>query len=123
MPDTGVRGGIIKWKANGRQYAAKGDFTYSLGLPKLEAIVGSDGIHGPKSMPQIAFIAGKTTDFYDLDLKDLVTLRNATVILELANGKSVLLREAWYADTGEVSTAEGEIPVRFESESEGEEIR
>lgn len=123
MPDTSLRGGIIKLKIDGRTYAAKGAFDYSLGLPKQEAIVGSDGIHGPKSMPQVAYIEGKITDNFDLDLTTLATLRNVTVILELASGKSVVLRQAWYAGEGKANTEEGEIDVRFESEFEGEEIR
>jgi len=43
------------------------------------------------------------------------------VIAELANGKTVVLRSAWYAGEGKVNTAESEIDARFEGLS-GEEI-
>jgi hypothetical protein len=64
-------------------------------------------------MPQAPFIEGKITDRGTLDLQKLVSIEDATVTLELANGKSILLREAWFAGEGNVSTEEGEIDVRF----------
>ena len=42
--------------------------------------------------------------------------------MELANGKVVLLRDAWYAGEGNVGTEEANIQVRFEGLS-GEEIK
>jgi hypothetical protein len=45
----------------------------------------------------------------------LVNTSNATVTLELANGKVVVAREAWYAGDGTVQTEEGNIAVRFEA--------
>lgn len=113
------RAGRIFVKVDGTQYDAKGDFTYVLGLPKREAIVGSDGVHGYKETPQVPFIEGAFTDSSALDLATLQQIDNATVTLELANGKIVVLSNAWYASEGNVSTGEGEIPVRFESRKQG----
>ena len=123
MPDTGIIGGIIKLKAGGVTRAAKGAFKYNLGYPKLESIVGADAVHGPKSTVQVAYIEGEITDSYDLDLADFVRQREITVILELANGKSIILRDAYYASEGEGNTEEGNIPVRWESKFQAEEIR
>ena len=106
--------GKIYFKVNGELQNAKGSFTYNLGADKLEGIVGADGVHGAKSMPQIPFIEGKITDRPDLDLQSLITLNDTTVTLELANGKNIVLRNAWYANEGSVETEEAEIPVRFE---------
>lgn len=113
------RAGRIFVKVDGTQYDAKGDFSYGLGLPKREAIVGADGVHGYKETPQVPFIEGAFTDSSDLDLATLQQIDNATVTLELANGKIVVLSNAWYASEGNVSTGEGEIPVRFESRKQG----
>lgn len=55
-------GGIIFIKANGTQYRAKGNFTYNLGRLKKEKVVGSDGVHGTKVVPQVPFIEGAITD-------------------------------------------------------------
>lgn len=116
------RGGLIFVKANGEQLDAKGSWSYNLGRPKRDAIVGADGVHGYKEVPQIAFIEGEITDRGTLDLEALVALKDATITLELANEKVVVLREAWFAGEGTGSTDEANIAVRFEGLS-GEEIR
>jgi predicted heme/steroid binding protein len=114
------RAGIIQIAANGVVYDAKGSFSYNLGRPMREAVVGSDTVHGFKETPQVAFIEGEFTDRSDLDLDALVKLENATVTLELANGKTIALTEAWYAGEGTGNTEEGNIGVRFESNNADE---
>lgn len=116
------RAGIIQLQTNGEIQDAKGSFTYNLGHPKREAIMGADGVHGYKETPQVAFIEGAITDRGTLDLKGLVTLSDATVTLGLANGKTIVLGEAFFAGDGNVSTEEGEIEVRFEGTSPAKEI-
>jgi hypothetical protein len=115
------RGGIIFLKVNGTIQDAKGNFTYNLGAPKRDAIIGADAVHGFKEVPQVAFVEGEITDRRGLDLEALVKTEDATITLELANGKVIVLREAWYASEGTGNTEEGNIAVRFEGKS-GEEI-
>jgi hypothetical protein len=112
------RGGIIQVQVNGELYDAKGDFTYNLGRAKREAIVGADGIHGYKETPQVGFIEGEITDRGTLDLDKVVTLKDATVTMELANGKVIVLRDAWYASEGTGNTDEGNVGFRFEGSAE-----
>ena len=111
------RGGMISVQVNGTVYDAKGSFTYGLGLPKREAIVGTDGVHGYKELPQVPFIEGAFTDKSDLDVKTLQSVKDGVITLSLANGKVVVLGGAYYAHEGSVGTEEGEIPVRFEGDS------
>ena len=47
---------------------------------------------------------------------------NATVTLDLAIGKTIVLSNAWFAGEGSVTTGEAEIAVRFESRHEGQEV-
>ena len=115
-------GGIIFVKVDGALLQAKGDFSYNIGEPKKEAVVGQDAVHGFKEEPQVAMIEGSITDNQELDLQALQSTVDATVTLELANGKLIVLREAFYASDGNVSTNEGEIEFRFEGIS-GEEVR
>lgn len=115
------RAGTIFFKVDGEQYDAKGEFTYNIGRPKRTGIVGADRHHGFKEEPQVGFIEGKITDSTTLDLETLITLTDATVTLELANGKVITLREAYYAAEGSGTTGEAEIDVRFEGA--GEEVR
>lgn len=115
-------GGTISVQKNGQVQKAKGAFTYNIGRPKREAKTGSDGkVHGYTETAQVPFIEGALTDSGDLDLEDLINTVDATITLQLANGKTILLSEAWYANEGTVSTEEGEIPCRFEGMN-GEEV-
>ncbi len=115
-------GGIISFKVDGTSFFAKGDFTYRVNPTKKEMIVGSDKTHGYKETPQVQYIEGAITDRSNLDLAAMQAIVDATVTLDLANGKTIVLRQACYASEGEVSTAEGEVAVRFEG-MDGEEIR
>lgn len=115
------RAGTLFFKVDGTQHDAKGNFTYNLGKPKREGLVGADTVHGYKEMPQVPFIEGEITDRSDLDLEKLLNLDGVTVTLELANGKVVLLRDAWFAGDGNVGTEEANIQVRFEGLG-GEEV-
>ena len=111
---TNRRAGTLYFRVDGTQYDARGSFTYRLGHPKREAIVGADRVHGYKEMPQAPFIEGEITDARDLHLATLQNITEATVTLELANGKSIVLRDAWYAADGDVGTEDGNVQVRFE---------
>lgn len=116
------RSGILYVKIQGKLQESKGNWTYNLGRPKRDAIVGTNDIHGYKEMPQVPYIEGTITDKSSLDLvNDILDITNETVTLELANGKTIVLRNAWYAGEGNVTTEEAEISVRFEG-LEAEEV-
>ena len=117
MANPNLIGGRIELSIDGEVYDAKGDFTYNLGADKREGVVGSDGVHGFKSSPQLPFIEGAITDRGTLDLSSVLRLGeegDVTATLALANGKTVVLRSAWYAGDGNVTTAEGEVQLRLE---------
>ena len=116
------RAGVILLKVGGVQLDAKGNFTYNLGAPKREAIIGADGVHGYKETPQVPFIEGEITDRRDLNLADLAAIDGETVTLELNNGKTVVLSQAWYAGEGTGNTEEANIAIRFESRLTAQEI-
>lgn len=109
--------GLIQLQTNGEVLRAKGEFTWNLGKPKREAVIGADGVHGFKETPQVAFIEGAVTDDGSIDGAVLVTLRDATVNLKLGNGKMIVLNAAWYAGEGTGNTGESEIGVRWEGQS------
>lgn len=107
-------GGVIEVQVNGQRVSAKGSFSYNLGTPVKTAVVGADNVHGFSEVPQAPMIEGATTDSEDLDTKALTEISNATVVVRLATGKTVVLREAWYAGDGVGTTEEGEFPLKFE---------
>lgn len=106
--------GLIQVQVDGEIYDAKGSFSYNLGRPKREAVIGSDSVHGFKEMPQVAFIEGAITDRGTLDLAELANGRDLTVSLTLGNGKLVVLSNAWFAGEGTGTTEEAEVAVRWE---------
>ncbi len=114
--------GLIALKINGDLYKAKGNFTYNLGMPKRDAILGADRVHGYKEAVQTPFIEGEITDTSELSLEALMMVDDATITLELGNDKVIVLRQAWQAGEGTGNTEEGNIAVRFEGMS-AEEIR
>lgn len=116
------RGGIIFIKVDGVQYDAKGEFTYGIGTPKNTAVVGADGVHGFSDEVQVPFIEGEITDSFALDLAALAAIKDATATLELANGKVIVVRNAWYASEAVGNTKEGNIGFRLEGLS-GEEVK
>jgi len=108
------RAGLIQLQVNGEVFDCKGSFSYGMGRPKREAIVGSDAVHGFRETPQAGFIEGAITDRGTLDITSLVSGEGLTITLTLGNGKVIVLRDAWYAGDGTASTEEGEIAVRWE---------
>lgn len=107
-------GGIIEILVDGERFDAKGSFSYNQGTPIKTAVVGADRVHGYKEEPQAPMIEGATTDRLDLDLTKLTRTSNATVTIRFPNGKTFVLREAWYAGDGVGTTEEGEFPLKFE---------
>jgi hypothetical protein len=116
MPNN-RRAGVLQIQINGDVYDAAGDFTYNLGFAKREGLVGPSGVQGYSEMPQIPFIEGTVRDSRDLNEEQLLTVKDATITLLHANGKTILLRDAWQANEGNFATNEGTIEVRFEGMS------
>ncbi len=107
-------GGVAYLFVDGTQHAVVGNFTYNLGSPKRESKLGPDGYHGYTEKAQASVIEGEVTDMRDTDVKTLTELTGATVTLELANGKTVVQRDATYVADGNVTTEMGNIQFRTE---------
>ena len=114
---TNRRAGTINLQVNGQVYDALGSFTYNLGRPKREMLVGPDRVHGYKELPQIPFIEGEIRDAGDLDMSAVQNMVDATVTLRLANGKTIMLREAAFCSEGNGDTEEGKFAVRWEGKN------
>lgn len=108
-------GGTIEFKMDGEQYLVKGEFTYNLGIPKRETIIGKDGTHGYKEVQQESMCEGSISDHADLDLEKFFKAEAFTSTLKLSNGKTIVFREAWNASEGNVSTEEGEVEIKIVS--------
>ena len=107
------RSGITTIQANGKVYDMVGNFSYNLGNPIREELVGPDRVHGYKETPQIPYIEGEIRDASDLSMNELQNLTDATLTLKLANGKTIMLREAWYSAEGTGQTEEANMQFKF----------
>ena len=106
--------GVINLAVNGTSYMLAGDFTYDIGGYKREMMSGPDGVHGYKETVKIPFIEGDLRDTSAVDLATLTNLTDATVVLTLANGKTISLYNAVFTGDGVGATGEATIKARFE---------
>lgn len=115
------RAGITFFKVDGERFDVKGTVTYDIAASGTrEAIVGADGVHGFKEMPRAPFIELTITDGVDVDLAALSAKTNSTVMVELASGKVIVLRDAFQVGVLEGNSEEGEVSLRFEGKSASE---
>jgi len=124
MGNKQLIGGTIFFKIDGDIYKAKGGFKYGAGKPEREAVVGVDGVHGYTEKPTAPFIEGELTDHGDLSIDDLANITESTITIDLANGKTFVLKQAWNCnkDGLSVEADDGKIGVRFEG-MQGEEVK
>jgi hypothetical protein len=110
--------GVLELQVNGEIHAAKGDFTVNLGAHKRSGIKGSDGrLHGFREEPQLSYLEGKITVLGTTVVSTILNLIDATATLKLANGKTYVFRNAYYAGDGNITTGEAEMDFRLECES------
>ncbi len=121
MADPNRISGTMYADVDGTQLEVVGDWTYNIHKVKRETLLGKDKIHGYKEVPKENFIEGEARDSSSLDLAALFAVTNSTIRLQLANGKDIVLRNAWYAGDGDVGAEEANIQIRYEGMS-GEEV-
>lgn len=106
--------GVITLTINATSYMLAGDFTYDIGGYKREMMSGPDGVHGYKETVKIPFIEGDLRDTSAVNLATLTNITDATVVLSLANGKTISLYNAVFTGDGVCATGEATIKARFE---------
>jgi uncharacterized protein YlzI (FlbEa/FlbD family) len=104
-------------KANGRQYALRGNLTISPSASERTGVAGMDGVHGYMEAPRVPFISGDFSTTDGLSIEELDAIEDATIQAELINGKAYVLREAWTKSAHEINAAQGQVAVRFEGVS------
>lgn len=109
--------GVIEVKGNGVSFNAKGSFTFNLGLIKRDAVLGSNGkVQGYNEAGQVPSIKGLITDKSDVSFSnDIASITDATITLEVPNGKTYMFEEAWYSGDGDGDTGEGTFQLEFQA--------
>ncbi len=114
--------GRLFFSINGQQHSVKAGVTYNLGRPKRESMSDASHKHFYKESAQVPHISGDLIDNGSVDIATFLELDGVTITAELANGKTIVLRNAWQSAEGDVGTEESNVSFKFEGES-AEEIK
>jgi hypothetical protein len=95
---------------------------YSPSSVRRETLMGMDGYHGIKETPVAGSISFSGRDSGDLVVAHFNSMRNVTVVLQLANGKTVVGRNMACVDAQEVDSTEATFDLKFEGPSVTEQI-
>lgn len=116
MADPNRIAGFAFVTIDGRSYSIAGEGAYRVSTAKRETLTGQDGVHGYSEMPNAGKISWKGRDSGSLSMTVLADITDATVVLQLANGKVVTARNAWRTgEPPEVNSEDGTFTVEFES--------
>ena len=105
--------GTVSVQVNGETLRVKGPVTYALGGKIREEVMGQTGMLGFKVTPTAAHITFALMDAFDVDLVALQEMKEATITLNLENGKTISLDRASFVGPVEVSSEEGEFEIKF----------
>ena len=106
--------GVAYITVDGVQYMLQADATYKVSKVKRETLTGQDQVHGYKETPEPGMISATLRDAVGLSVASINAMVDATVILKLANGKTIIGVDMWTADVQEVKTAEATFDVKWE---------
>jgi hypothetical protein len=106
--------GTAQIVVDGATYMLEGAAKYSVSTVKRETLMGMDGFHGWKETPVPGSISMSVRDAGNLTVADFNAMRNSTVTLTLANGKTVVGRNMGAVDAQEVDTVDAKFDVKFE---------
>lgn len=109
--------GIASLSIDGVNYLIAGDAKYQVSSRKRETLTGQDAVHGYSETPRAGKISMSLRDRGDLSVAAVAAITNSTIVLELANGKTIVGRGMWSVEDQEVDTAEGKFDAVFEGKS------
>lgn len=106
--------GIAYLTVSGRRLRVVSGAKYTVSKPMRESLIGQDGYHGTKNKPIAGKISALVRDDGSLSMNVVTNWEDETVLLELANGKSVIGRQMAQVGEVEVDTEEGTYQLNFE---------
>lgn len=109
--------GIAFISVDGQNYMLQADLTYRVSTVERESLIGQDTVHGYSEKPSTGMISATLRDAKNLSVASINSMTNSTVVLQLANGKTIIGRNMWTVDVQEVKTAEATLDVKWEGPS------
>jgi hypothetical protein len=116
MADVKRLAGTMSATIDGKSYLVVGEGTYRVSGAKRETLMGQDGYHGYSESPVAGMMSWNGRDGSDVAIAALSNAANATVVFNLANGKTIMGRNMVRTGDGpiEVKTEDATFPVQFE---------
>tara|TARA_R110002167_G_scaffold12657_1_gene53729 strand:- start:246 stop:602 length:357 start_codon:yes stop_codon:yes gene_type:complete len=109
--------GTTEIHVDGAQIPLKGSITLSVDTTSRESVMGLDKRHGWKETQETPFVEVTVSLTDDLNLTMLQDITDATIQVQLANGKKAIIGKATQTNHVTVSPEEGEVTFRFEGET------
>lgn len=106
-------GGKHKLYVNSMEFYLKGDPTYDVGGERRTVINTVSGKCFTKVENVNSSISGTLAHVSSLNLVDLRKTKDATVMLECPNGKTIVFPHASFVDDMSVNGSEGEVSFNF----------
>ena len=105
--------GICHITVNGRTLDISGGLTIPLSKTTKETIVSTNGSVNYKETPIAPYIDGTFMMDSDFPIEELSTMDTATIVAELANGKSYTLSEAFVEGEMNYDSDGGTVGIKF----------
>jgi Phage tail tube protein len=123
MSGTNLRiAGVAALTINGAAWNVVGDLEYGPTTVTRETMKGQTQVEGYSEMPQQGSITANLRDQGSTTIFSLNQLTNATIIAQLANGKTVYGTPMWQVGEIAVNTQEGSFKITFEGPSVIEQV-
>jgi hypothetical protein len=110
-------GGVLSIRVDGKQYEARGNFQVTPSTVKRTGVAGQDFVHGYIEEPIVPSIKGDFSIGNQLSMVELEAITNATVQVNLANGNTYVLSEAWTTSAFMIDAHDGKVEVTFEGKT------
>lgn len=111
---SGFIAGTAYLTVDGVNYQIEGGLKYDVGSVTRETLSGQDTVHGFSEKPRPPSISASIRDSGGLGLAQINAMRDVTLVLELANGKTIIGRNMWTVEAQEVDTTEAKFDVKWE---------
>ena len=110
--------GTIDVRVDGDTIPVAGDgWTWNIGHPKREPIMGPNGPVGFQEMGQASYIEGAAANVAAIDLDRLLLAEDVTVVVTAPNGDVLTFFEATQTGEGAESSGDGTVQLRFDAMS------
>jgi hypothetical protein len=114
MANNNRIGGLLAIMVDGKQYEARGNFQITGMTQKRTGVAGQDGVHGFIAEPIVPSIKGDWSIGNQLSLVALEALTDVTAQVNLANGMSYILTDAWTVSAFVIDAHDGKVMVELE---------